>query len=92
MAPFVQDPDQTLIYSEETFRFLAAPPLWVVALIVLPLSLLFAWWAYSGLQRLEPRTRLMLAAVRWAAVLFVCLLLFQPAWETSISRRTPSQA
>ena len=34
---------ETSTYVEETFRFLNAPPLWVLALIVLPATVAFAY-------------------------------------------------
>lgn len=82
---------ETATYVEETFRFLAAPPLWVLALIVLPGSLLFAWWCYSGLTRLERPTRIALSALRWLAIALCCVLLFQPAFETTTYRKTRNQ-
>ena len=78
-------------YVEETFRFLSAPPLWVTTLIVLPATVLFAWWAYGGLTRLERGTRITLSILRWLAIAVCCLLLFQPAFETTTYRRTKNQ-
>ncbi len=78
-------------YVEETFRFLAAPPLWVVALVVVPGTLAFAWWSYGGLARLEPRTRLVLATLRWLAIACCVVLLCQPAFEITTYRRTQNQ-
>jgi hypothetical protein len=45
-------------YDAVVFRFLALPPLWVLALVILPATVAFAWWAYSGLNRLERPTRI----------------------------------
>lgn len=84
-------PQETTTYVEETFRFLQAPPLWVLALIVLPATVLFAWWSYGGLQRLEPRTRVLLAALRWLAIALCCVLLFQPVFEITTYRRLQNQ-
>lgn len=89
-----QDPpgsSDALLQTEETFRFLAAPAPWVTFLIVLPASLAFAWWSYSGLQRLEPRPRLALSALRWLALLACFVLLCQPAFQITTWRRTQSQ-
>ena len=87
-----QDPPaEVTTQVEETFRFLAAPPLWVLVLLVLPGSLLFAWWSYGGLARLERPIRITLAALRWVAIAICCLLLFQPAFETTTYRRTQNQ-
>ncbi|HEB54143.1 MAG TPA: hypothetical protein ENI87_12895, partial [bacterium] len=87
-----QDPGaDTSTYVEETFRFLNAPPLWVLALVFVPGTALFAWWAYSGLARLERPTRVLLASLRWLAIVLCCLLLFQPAFETTTYRKTRNQ-
>jgi hypothetical protein len=87
-----QDPPiDTTTYVEESFRFLNAPPLWVLALVVAPASLAFAWWCYGGLTRLERPTRILLAGLRWLAIAICCLLLFQPAFETTTYRRTENQ-
>ncbi len=85
------DPSETTTYVEETFRFLNLPPLWVLALVVLPGSVAFAWWSYSGLRRLETPTRTTLSALRWLAVVLCCLLLFQPAFEITTYRKTRNQ-
>lgn len=69
------------VYTEETFRFLALPELWVVALVIVPLLIVFAWWSYSGLNRLEPRVRIALSIVRGIAIAACLIALFQPAWE-----------
>ncbi|MFK7742351.1 MAG: hypothetical protein AB8H80_18705 [Planctomycetota bacterium] len=82
---------ETSTYVEEVFRFLNAPPLWVLALIVLPGSLLFAWWAYSGLTRLERPTRIVLSSLRWLAIVVCLLLVFQPAFEITTYRKTRNQ-
>ncbi len=92
----LQDPPpaagaDTGTFVEQTFRFVAAPPLWVTALVVLPLTVAFAWWSYSGLARLEPRTRVVLSVLRWLAIVICCVLLFQPAWEITTYRRTQNQ-
>lgn len=78
-------------YVEETFRFLHLPPTWVLALVVLPATIAFAWWSYSGLSRLERPTRIVLSVLRWLAVVLCCLLLFQPAFETTTYRKTKNQ-
>lgn len=78
-------------FVEESFRFLAAPPLWVVALILVPGTLAFAWWSYGGLARLEPRTRMLLATLRWLAIAACVVLLCQPAFEITTYRRTQNQ-
>ena len=89
LAP--QDGAETSTYVKETFRFLNLPPSWVLALIIVPATVAFAWWAYSGLKRLEPRTRIVLSTLRWLAVAFSLLLLFQPAFEITTYRKTRNQ-
>ncbi len=84
-----QPGDATVV--EETFRFLNLPPLWTLALLFVPGIALFSWWCYSGLQRLERRTRIWLSLLRALAIALCCLLLFQPAWETTVYRKTQSQ-
>jgi uncharacterized membrane protein len=84
-------PTEVTTQVEETFRFLAAPPLWALVLLVLPGTLLFAWWSYGGLARLERPIRITLAALRWVAIAICCLLLFQPAFEITTYRRTQNQ-
>lgn len=89
--PMAQDPATTATYVEETFRFLQLPPMWVLALLVFPATVLFAWWSYGGLARLERPTRITLTALRWLAIALCCVLLFQPAFETTTYRRTQNQ-
>ena len=74
---------ETTTFVEETFRFLNAPPTWVLALIIAPATVAFAWWSYSGLRRLERPTRVLLSTLRWLAVVLCLLLLFQPAFEVT---------
>ena len=78
-------------YDAVVFRFLALPPLWVLALVILPATVAFAWWAYSGLNRLERPTRIVLSSLRWLAIVICCVLLFQPAFETTKYRKTRNQ-
>lgn len=78
----MQDPAAPAgVYTEETFRFLALPELWVVGLILLPALIAFAWWSYGGLDRLEPRVRIALSVLRGLAIAACLLALFQPAYE-----------
>jgi hypothetical protein len=90
-----QEPGQAAptdaLHVEETFRFLQAPQLWVVALVIAPLVALFAWWSYGGLQRLERPTRIVLAVLRALAIAFCLFLLCQPAWQTTLFRKTRNQ-
>ncbi|HLQ38878.1 MAG TPA: hypothetical protein VK348_13800, partial [Planctomycetota bacterium] len=73
-----QGGDTAAMHEQVVFRFLHAPALWVTALVVFPAAVLFAYWAYSGLQRLERPTRIVLSLVRLLAIALCCLLLFQP--------------
>lgn len=96
MLPIVQAPQDpataaAATYVEKTFLFLNAPPPWVIALIVLPATVLFAWWSYGGLRRLEPATRATLTVLRWLAIAVCCLLVFEPAFEHTTYRRTQNQ-
>jgi hypothetical protein len=88
-----QDPaaGDAATFVEQSFRFLAAPPLWVVALLLVPGTLAFAWWSYGGLARLELRSRLTLAALRWLAIAGCVALVCQPAFEITTYRRTRNQ-
>jgi hypothetical protein len=94
MMPFLallQDPEVAATHTEETFRFLNAPPTWVLALVIVPATVVFVWWSYSGLSRLERHTRITLSVLRWLAVAFCLLLLFQPAFEITTYRKTQNQ-
>lgn len=89
---FPQDPPPELgTYTEETFRFLAAPAAWVTALLLVPATVLFAYWAYSGLHRLERSTRIVLSVLRALAIATLLVLLCQPAFEITTYRRTQNQ-
>jgi hypothetical protein len=92
--PLPQDPaaGDAATFVEQSFRFLAAPPLWVVALILVPGTLAFAWWSYGGLARLETRSRVVLAGLRWLAIAGCVALACQPAFEITTYRRTRNQA
>ena len=78
------------VQVEETFLFVNAPPLWVIGLVVLPLTVAFAWWCYGGLKRLDQSTRIVLASLRGIAIALCLLFLFQPTYEqvTYAQRRT----
>lgn len=84
-------PQGETTHVEETFRFLWLPPLWVLVLVVVPAIGLVAWWAYTGLARLERSTRIALSTLRAIALALCCVLLFQPAWETTVYRKTQNQ-
>jgi hypothetical protein len=43
------------------------------------------------LTRLEPRSRFVLATLRWLAIAICCVLIFQPAFETTTYRKTQNQ-
>ncbi len=73
--------DGDAVHTEETFRFLALPELWQLTLLIAPVVVLFAWWCYGGLRRLEASTRIVLACLRGAAIAILLLALFQPSIE-----------
>jgi hypothetical protein len=63
----------------------------VLALVVAPATLLFAWWAYGGLSRLERPVRVTLSVLRGIAIAICLVLLFQPAFEQTTYRKTHNQ-
>ena len=69
------------VHTEETFRFLAMPELWQVALLIVPGVALFAWWTYGGLTRMSPGRRITLVTLRGLAIAALLFGLFQPAVE-----------
>lgn len=72
---------QQSLQTEETLRFLALPPAWVIGLVIVPGIVLFGWWTYGGLARLERPTRVVLGTLRAIAVALCAVLLMQPAYE-----------
>lgn len=58
------------------FTFLEAPPMWVVAMLVVPLAVGLAWWSYA---RHDGPRRYLLTGLRALSILFVLALLFRPA-------------
>ena len=77
--------------EETALRFKALPPLWLVFMVLLPVTIGVIWWIYrreSATAGRKPRR--LLAAIRIAAVLLVMLLLFQPYAETSLKRLVKS--
>ncbi len=69
------------VYTEETFRFLALPELWMVGLLIVPGAVAFAVWSYGGLQRLESGNRALFSILRGLALAICLVALFQPAME-----------
>lgn len=69
------------VYTEETFRFLALPELWMVGLLIVPGAVFFAIWSYGGLQRLESGNRIFFSVLRGLALAICLTALFQPAME-----------
>lgn len=67
------------------------PQTWVIWLVILPLTVLFARWTYGGLHRLEPGTRVVLSIIRGLTILLCLLALSQPAWEIRQYTKVPSQ-
>ncbi len=94
MLAFLQAASESLqdgMRVRETFLFLNLPELWVIGLVILPLTVAFAWWSYGGLSRLEPKTRVILASLRGLAIAICLFLLFQPAVERVRSTQIQSQ-
>ncbi len=81
MLTLIQDPVETAVETERRLDFLNMPELWIVGLVILPLTVAFAWWSYGGVRRLEPRTRLMLSALRGLTILVCLLAISQPIFE-----------
>ena len=69
------------VHTEEQLDFENMPELWVVALLIVPLVIGFAWWSYGGLSRIEPRTRAVLSILRGAAIIVCLIALSQPIME-----------
>jgi len=81
MLALIQDPGEAAIQTERKLDFLNMPELWIVGLLVLPLTVAFAWWSYGGARRLEPRTRLVLSTLRGLTILVCLLAISQPIFE-----------
>ncbi|MCI0341990.1 MAG: hypothetical protein L0216_12720, partial [Planctomycetales bacterium] len=66
--------------AEWRVRFLAAPPLWVTLLVVVPALILFAAWLYrrSGAPTAGSGRRFAMAAARFLALLLLVLMLYDP--------------
>ncbi len=79
------------VQTEETFRFLALPELWMVGLLIVPGAVAFAAWSYGGLQRLEPANRVAFSILRGLALAICLVALFQPAMELVRSTTVRSQ-
>lgn len=81
MIGLLQQSADNSVHTEETFRFLALPELWQLALLIVPGVLLFAWWTYGGLTRMKPSRRITLVSLRALAIAVLLFGLFQPAVE-----------
>lgn len=81
MFPLIQDPGEAAIQTERKLDFLNMPELWIVGLVLVPLTVGFAWWSYGGVRRLEPRTRAVLSTLRGLTILVCLLALSQPIFE-----------
>ncbi len=71
-------------------RWHAMPPAWVLWLVVVPLAIAVGWWAYRRDRELAAGPRLLLGALRSAAIVFLLLVLFGPFRETSEKREVRS--
>ncbi|MHC4814512.1 MAG: hypothetical protein ACYTGW_11600 [Planctomycetota bacterium] len=81
MLTLIQDPAETAVQTERKLEFLNMPELWIVGLVILPLTVAFAWWSYGGARRLEPRIRLVLSLLRGLTILVCLLAISQPIFE-----------
>lgn len=61
----------------ETWRLLDLPEMWVVVLVLLPLAALVSWIAYAR-EPLSSRSRFLLGALRFGALLLLFFVLFRP--------------
>ena len=69
----------TSVGTSERFRLLDRPEAWVVALLLLPGLALLVWLGYRR-ERIAPRQRIILASLRFLALLFLCVVLMRPVW------------
>ncbi len=77
--------------EETALRFRALPPLWLLFMVLLPAAAVFVWWIYRReAESAPPGAKRLLSALRFAALAFVLLLLFQPYAETSVRRLVKS--
>lgn len=63
----------------ESFRLLDRPELWVVVLILLPLTAACAWIGYAG-QSLSTRARLTLVTLRFLSLCLLLAIVFRPVF------------
>jgi uncharacterized membrane protein len=73
----LQDPTGMADTTRETWRLLEVPDLWVVVLVLVPATAAVAWLAYLK-EKLGPRIRPFLIALRFAALWLLLLVLFRP--------------
>src|SRR5687768_4600850 len=62
-----------------TFRLLDMPAPWIVVLILLPLCALVAWIGY-GREAITTRARMILAGLRFAALVLILFVIFRPVF------------
>ncbi len=76
-------PDAAPLRDVTSFRFLDAPPAWVIALVIVPAVALGVWLVYRRESReIPPRTRIVLGILRGLAFFMLFLFLFRPVRET----------
>lgn len=63
----------------ETFRLLDAPATWIIVLGVVPACALVAWFSYRK-EPISTRARVFLSALRCAAFLLLCFVIFRPVF------------
>ncbi len=77
-------PDGDLSVSSE-FQFLAAPPLWITVLILLPVLFLFVGFVYRReASSASSNAKMLLAGLRLIALVTVLLILFQPVNRSQV--------
>lgn len=67
-------------------RWHAMPAAWVFWMIVVPVAVAIGWWAYQRDRDVPRAARVLLGALRSAAIVFLFLVLMGPFKETSESR------
>ena len=82
LAPFLaslQDlaGDPSGVGTQETLRLLDLPELWIVVLVLLPLTALVSWTTYAK-ENLSLRARWFLATLRFAVIAALFFVLFRP--------------
>ncbi|MCG3133991.1 MAG: hypothetical protein HMLKMBBP_01260 [Planctomycetes bacterium] len=85
-------PVMTLLAEElrSGVRWRHLPPAWVLALVLLPVVVFLAWWAYRKESELSPARKGVLGTLRAAAFALFLLVLFGPYAELYDTREVRS--